>query len=252
MSQDNIFNFLYNLFDFSNKKEESGVRVNKSFLKNDSTSVLKIIIPPRGGGESFIDKILIKRLLKKGYSCLSYYISSSILSPNINETLKSFELIKDQIRSDIFKLKAEHGFKRIDLIATSLGVISACPIANNNSDIDNLFFIVPGSSLALPLWDGVSTQDLRNIYEKQNINNGQLESAWETLAPKNNVNALTGKNIFISISKQDRVIPYVFGRELVDLFKKMYHDKTTIQESSYLGHYLTIIKYYLFNDELLK
>lgn len=252
MSQDNIFNFLYNFFDFSNNKGSSRVVVSKVFLKNNNTSVLKIIIPPRGGGESFIDKILIKRLYKKGYSCLSYYVSSSILSSNINETIKSFDLLVNQIKADISELKNEHDFKRIDVIATSLGVIGACLTANNNNSIDNLFFIVPGSSLALPLWDGISTQDLRTIYEKQNINREQLESAWKTLAPKNNVSLLSDKNIFISISKQDNVIPYVFGKEFVDLFKKIYPNKTTIQESSYLGHYLTILKYYLFSDDLLK
>lgn len=252
MSIDNIINFLFNGFDYFDKEERSEIYINKKFVKNNKSYVLKIILPPWGDGESFLTKILIWRLKKSGYSCLAYFFPKYILSSNINNTPKFYTSIRDQVRSDIFKYKAEYNFQKIDIIAPSLGVVSACLIANDNENIQNLFFIVPGSCLASSLWNGVRTQKLKNVYEHQNINQEQLKTSWESLAPKNNINSMGNKNIFVAISKSDRVIPYCFGKELADLAKKLYPNNTVVQENSCLGHYLTVIKYYLFNKELLK
>jgi len=252
MSPDYFFNFLFNISDLLNKEENLKFHISKIFLKNDKTSILKVVIPSRGGGESFVDKILINRLYKKGYSCLAYRIPGSVLSSDINETVRYFDLIKNQIKSDISKLKNEHHFKRIDIVAASMGVVSACLISNDNDDINNLYFIVPGSNLALSLWNGIRTQNLRNIYEQQNINQEQLNSIWKVLAPKNNINELNNKNIFLSISKQDKIIPYIFGKELMISIKNMYPDNIIVQENNYLGHYLTVVKYYLFSRELMR
>ncbi len=252
MSLDNIISFLFNGFDFIDKEEGLEIYINKKFIKNKDSSVLKIILPPWGDGESFITKILIRRLYKKGYSSLAYFFPKHILSSDVNKTIKTFNFIRDQIKSDILKLKAEHKFQKIDIIAPSLGVVSACLIANDNDDIQNLFFIVPGSCLASSLWNGIRTQKLRNIYEYQNINQEQLKNIWESLAPKNNISAMKDKNIFIAVSKSDKVIPYRFGEELADLAKKLYSNNILIQENSYLGHYLTAVKYYLFDKALLK
>lgn len=252
MSIDNIINFLSNGFDYFDKEECSEIYINKKFAINNKSSVLKIILPPWGDGESFLTKILIWRLKKRGYSCLAYFFPKYILSSNISDTSKFYISIKDQIRSDILKFKAEYNFQKIDIIAPSLGVVSACLIADDNENIQNLFFIVPGSCLASSLWNGVRTQKLKNVYEHQNINQEQLKKSWESLAPKNNINAMRNKNIFIAISKSDRVIPYCFGKELADLAKKLYPTNVVIQENNYLGHYLTVIKYYSFDKELLK
>ena len=130
--------------------------------------------------------------------------------------------------------------------------MNACLIANDNDDIQNLFFIVPGSCLASSLWNGIRTQKLKNIYERQNISQEQLKTSWGNLAPKNNLDAMRNKNIFISISKSDKVIPYCFGKELAYLAKKLYPNNAIVQENSRLGHYLTIVKYYLFDKELLE
>ncbi|MFA6099053.1 MAG: hypothetical protein WCV50_05985 [Patescibacteria group bacterium] len=253
MSLDNIINFLSNGLYSSDKKEE-GVEfnINKKFIKNDSSSTLKIILPPWGDKESIISRILIRRLNKKGYSCLAYFFPRHILSSDVDKTVEFFNTIKERVKSDIKKLKAEYNFQKIDIIAPSLGVVSACLIANGNQDISNLYFIVPGSCLAASLWNGIRTQHLKNIYEKQGINQEKLINIWGSLAPKNNINALAGKNIFIAISRSDKIIPYRFGKELADLMTKLYPQTTVVQENGHLGHYLTVIKYYLSGKELLE
>lgn len=252
MGIDNVIDFLSNGFDLFDKEERSEIQMDKKFIRNDKSSVLKIILPPWGDGESFATKILMWRLKKNGYSCLAYFFPKYILSSNINDTLKFFNSIKDQLKSDILKLKAEYNFQRIDIITLSLGVVSACLIANDNDDIQNLFFIVPGSCLASSVWNGIRTRKLKNVYEHQNINRKRLKISWDSLAPKNNIDAMKNKNIFIAISKSDKVIPYRFGKEFADLAKNLYPNNVVVQENSYLGHYLTAIKYYLSDKELLK
>jgi hypothetical protein len=247
-----MLNFLFHSFGFIDKEDGSDVYINKKFIKNSGSAVLKIILPPWGDKDLLVTKILISRLQNKGYSTLNYFFPRSILSPDVNVTIKSFYLIRDRIKSDIAELKAEYNFKQIDIIAPSLGVVSACLIANNNNDIDNLFLIVPGSCLASSLWHGIRTQKLKNNYQRQNISEEQLIKIWTSLAPKENINALIGRNIFVAISRADKIIPYRFGKELADSLQGIYPSNTVIKQNSHLGHYLTVIKYYMFGRELLK
>jgi hypothetical protein len=252
MATDNIINFLLHGFGSTNKEDNAKFYINKNFVRNNGSAVLKIILPPWGDGDSLVTKILIRRLQNRGYSTLNYFFPRNILSPDVKATIESFYFIRDQIKSDIAKLKAEQGFKQIDINAPSLGVVSACLIANNNNDVNNLFFIVPGSGLAASLWNGIRTQKLKNNYQRQNISEEQLIKIWTSLAPKENINALIGRNIFVAISRADKIIPYRFGKELADSLQKLYPNNTAVKQNSHLGHYLTVIKYYMFGRELLK
>jgi len=252
MSPDYIIDFLYNVVDFFKKENIQKFSIKKTFLINNRTSVLKVIISPKGDQVPPTDRILIKRLYKKGYSCLYYYISGSVLSTDVNETLSNFDQIKNEIRQDISKYKKEYNFERIDMISSSLGNVSACLVTNGNDDINNLYLIVPGSCIASSLWHGIRTENLRSIYEEQEINEIILKDLWRSLDPKNNINALKGKNIFLAITKCDKVIPYTYGKEFVNQVQITYPDNTFINENVNLGHYFTVIKYYIFSDELLK
>lgn len=200
----------------------------------------------------FVTSLLIKRFSKKGNSVLSYNFTGELLSVDINQTPKSFEYIRDKIIFDIQKTKDEYNFERIDLIASSLGVVSACMVANNNKNINNLFFIVPGDCLASSLWNGLRTQKIKKKYSQQGISEDKLKDKWSKVAPRNNLNGLNDKKIFIAISKADKIIRYKFGREFANILKNKYPKNITIEENRHLGHYFTVGKYYLFDDELLK
>ncbi len=213
---------------------------------------MKVILPPWSDGESIVTKILVRRLHKKGFSCVAYFFPRSIISPDFNATVEDFNFIRNEIRADISKIKAEHNFQKIDIIAPSLGVVSACLIANNNKDISDLFFVVPGSCLASSLWHSIRMNFLVKIYKKENLDEEKLRNIWQGLAPKNNINNLANEHVFITVSKADKIIPYHFGQELIDLMKKSYPNNVTTEENNHLGHYLTIIKYFVFSKELLK
>ncbi len=252
---DKIINFLWvtNRFEkYSKNVNFTADEIQRFFIYKEHSFALKIILLGWSSGLSWITKILARRISRKGFSCLVYSLPRTILPHDTNLAPKRFSIIKEFIKQDIANIKSQYNFQKIDIIAVSLGVVSACLIANDNDDIQNLFFIVPGSCLTSSLWNGIKTQKLKNIYERQNINQEQLKISWKSLAPKNNASTMANKNIFIAISKSDKVIPYCFGKELADLVKKLYPNNTIVQENSYLGHYLTAIKYYLFDKELLK
>lgn len=252
MSPDYIIDFLYNVVDLFKKNNFQKFSIRKTFLKNERTSVLKVIISPKGDQVPPTDRILIRRLYRKGYSCLYYYISGSVLSVDVNETLNNFNLIKNQIKQDISKYKTEYNFERIDLISSSLGNVSACLVVNENNDINNLYLIVPGSCLASSLWHSIRTESLKSEYESQGINEVILKDLWQNLDPVNNISNLNNKNIFLAVSKCDKVIPYIYGEELINEVRKLYSGNMVICENHNLGHYLTVVKYFIFNDELLK
>jgi len=252
MSIDNVVNFIFNKLEIFNKEPKPEFFIEKRFFKKENSSVLKIILPPRGRDRLLVTKVLIRRFRKRSYSSLEYFFPEEVLYPDPNDTLKFFDFMKNKVRSDIRELKEKYSFDRIDIIAPSLAVVSACLVANNNEDISNIYLLVPGSCLASSLWKGIRTEKLKRIYEKQNIKLEQLQTLWKNLAPKNNINALDNKNIFIAISKSDKVIPYSFRKELADLVKTKYPQNTSIVENGYLGHYFTVLKYYFFSKKLLE
>lgn len=253
MNFDKIIAFLSLLNRFENYQinDLPAADIKKNFIYKNNSTILKVLIPPWGNGEYLVTKLLRRRLIKKGYSCLSYTLPRRILSSDIYLTLKLFNDISEQIKLDIAELKVKHHFQQIDIISFSLGAVNACLIANNNPDISGLFLIIPGACLASSLWDGVRTQRLKKIYEKQGVNRGQLIKIWADLAPKNNIDALNNKKIFIAISLADKIIPYNSGQELANLLIKRY-SPTIIEKNRRLGHYLTSIKYHLFSEILLK
>ncbi len=251
---DKIINFLWITNHFEKYARNTNFTIDdikRRFTHRSNSSVLKIILPGWSNGISWTTKALVGRLSRKGFSCLVYSLPKIILPYDPNLAPAIFSIIKEFIKKDIANIKSQYNFKKIDIIAPSLGVVIACLIANDNKDITNTFFIVPGSCLASSLWDGTRTQRLKKIYETQNINKEKLKKLWHSLAPKNNIDILSNKRIFVAISKSDKVIPYCYGKELAELSKKLYPD-TLIRENLHLGHYLTTVKYYLFDNELLK
>ncbi len=252
MSPDHLFHFLFRPFDFFRTPEKAEIAIEKRFIATPGATVLKVIIPPWGNGESIVTKILARRLQKAGYACLIYSFPKYLLSTDPKNTLRFFTAIRAQVLADIGQYKSAHSFQRIDLIAASLGVVSACLIANENVDITNLYFIVPGSSLASSLWHGIRTGDLRKAYVHQRFTEQSLVELWAGLAPKKNIDAMQGKHIFITISKADIVIPYRFGQELVDVLHTLYPEDVETEVTRFSGHYLGIISYFVFSKTLLQ
>ncbi|MFA6436609.1 MAG: hypothetical protein WC242_00625 [Candidatus Paceibacterota bacterium] len=250
---DNIIAFFLNNWDrFYHFPDSSELKIRKKLEISKNSSTLKIILPPRGDGDTSVTRILMKRFVKEGYSCLAYFFPKHLLLTNAKKTVEIYDFVQDYTRKDIAEIKKKYHFKRIDIVAPSLGIVSACLMANDNPDISSLYAIAPGSCLATSLWSSNRMEKLRRIYESQGIDLEKLQKLWGHLAPKNNIDDLNNKKIFVALSKSDKVVPYSHGKEFAELLKKQYGANVMIQKNFCLGHYLTVVKYFLFSRELMK
>ncbi len=175
---DKIINFLWVTKRFEKYPDINFTanEIQKLFIHKENSLALKIILPGWGDGLSWVTKILVRRLSRRGYSCLAYSLPKTILPYDPNLAPGIFSIVKETIKRDIKDIKSQYNFKRLDIIAPSLGVVIACLVANDNRDITNTFFMVPGSCLASSLWDGARTQRLKQVYTTQGIDKEKLKN----------------------------------------------------------------------------
>lgn len=222
--------------------------IKKEYGGNKESKRIYIIL---GGWHEihWLSDILKKKILNRKYSYLHYKIKPEILSAKAGLTYKSFESIKKKVIADIKKIKDK--FSEIIVIGTSLHAISAPMIVNNCKEIDKIILVCPGHCLAESLWNGVRTQNLKDAFVKKGINLKKLKQIWKDLAPENNINKMNGKEVVIYNSKSDKVIPYWCGNRLIKKMRKI-GINPIVNTNKYLGHYLTILYFYLFDNAIFK
>jgi len=226
-----------------NKKIPLNNILKKKFNYKKNSKELFVLLPPWGGHLDY-NFFLRHLLMKKGFSVLEYEFPKVILSSNWKLTLNYFNFICRSIGKEIEKLKRDYGFKKIKIIGVSLGCVNACMCANNNPFIDEIFLIIPGHCLAEYMWQGIITQQIRQEYENQKVSLKELKNYWHTLAPENNIIHLKAKKVSIFLSKADKVIPYYSGKKLLEQVKSMKYN-IFYKTNNHLGHYLTILQFYL-------
>lgn len=248
MSLDKIISLFLLGNYFENPTAEDNIQekdlVQRDFKYTPQSRGLYVFIPP-WHRDVLLSKIMERKIVKIGFSALFYSFSPKILSASDVLTVRYFEKIKNIIKNDITTLRGKHNFSEINIISFSIGAVIAMMVADNNDRINKLELIVPGSNLAESMWNGIRTQRIRAEFEKKNITLGQLNRKWEVLAPKDHISGLKCKKIYIQLSRADKIIPYVYGKELADLLKKS-NIKTVVEENNFLGHYCTCLKFYLF------
>ena len=233
--------------DNLNPKKLTGY-IRKEYRETKGSKRVYIIL---GGWHEnhWLSDVLKRKTLKKGYSFLHYKIKPEILSAKVGLTYKAFMGIKKKVIADIKKIKNK--FSEIIFIGTSLHAISAPMIVNNCKEVNKIILVCPGHCLAESLWNGIRTQNLKEDFIKQGITLKKLKKIWKDLAPENNINKMGGKEIVIYNSQSDEVIPYWCGNRLVKKMRKI-GINPIVKTNKYLGHYLTITHFFLFNNEILK
>lgn len=223
--------------------------VKSRFWHKKGSETLFIVLPP-WGGFFYLNFLLRRKILKHGCSLLEYKFPKAILSSNWEITLNNFNKMRDSITEEIKKLKGERAFKKINIVGISIGCVSACMVANNNPLIDETFLIVPGHCLAESMWQGSSTQKIRQSYKNKGITLEELKEYWRGLAPENNVDNLKSKKISIFLSESDVVIPFYCGRKLLDKIESLKYD-LFLETNKSFGHALTALLFYLNPEKIL-
>ncbi len=222
--------------------------IKKEYKESKGSKRIYIIL---GGWHEihWLSDILKKKILNRKYSYLHYKIKPEILSANADLTFKAFENIKRKVIANIKRIKNK--FSEIIVIGTSLHTTSTPMIVNNCEEVNKLILVCPGHCLAESLWNGIRTQNLKDAFVKQGINLKKLKQIWKDLAPENNINKMKGKEIVIYNSKSDEAIPYWCGNRLIKKMRKI-GINPIVKTNKYLGHYLTIGYFYLFNNDIFK
>ncbi|MFA5961335.1 MAG: hypothetical protein WC848_01490 [Parcubacteria group bacterium] len=246
---DKIFFYIRHSRQVFDEKIPARKLIKKKFWQSKDSEELFVILPP-WGGRLYLNYFLRKKILERGYSFLEYEFPEAILSANWEITLEEFSRIRKAIIEEIEKIKKKHKFKKIKLIGVSIGCINTCMIANNNSTIDELFLIVPGRCLAESMWKGISTQKIREVYKRKKITLKKLKEYWQSLAPENNINKLKVKKISIFLSKADVIIPFHYGKKLVEKIKAFKYN-IFYKDNKFLGHNLTALFFYLKPEKYL-
>jgi hypothetical protein len=120
--------------------------------------------------------------------------------------------------------------------------------ASHNPMVSKLVLQVPANSLVSSLWDGIRSRNFKKKFLEMGITKKKLRKFWKTLEPENNVDGLLGKEVHVVLSKQDRVVPYKYGRKLVSILRKM-PVKLSVKTHKKSGHYITVLEELLFSND---
>jgi pimeloyl-ACP methyl ester carboxylesterase len=218
------------------------LNIKKKFTYAKNSKELFIIFPP-WTGRFYLNTLLRKYISRKNCSVLEYEFPKQILSANWKKVLENFLFIKQQTLSDVSALKQKYEFERINVIGISLGCINACMIANNNIDVKKLHLILPGHCLAESLWEGESTQEIRDDLD-DNYNLSNLKEYWRDLAPENNIDNLKIDDISVFLSEADKSIPFDHGKRFLEQLQS-YNYPIEYKIAKHLKHSFAAIFFYL-------
>lgn len=223
-------------------------RSKKDFHHTPGSKTLVVCLP--GGGHPLWGWKLVKRhVVKAGASFLTYYFPREILSDQSKLTLDCFEVINQTVRSDIEKMRVEHGFDRVILVCLSLAGSFGSMIYKDNSLIDEIVCVSTGENLARDMWRGCRSQHLRRSYEEQGISESDLITLWANVSPDKNMPSSRTK-IFVHLGESDRVAPYEFSKTLVPTLEKQGF-KPFYKTYPGWGHYLVSMKFLFFPESFL-
>jgi hypothetical protein len=219
--------------------------VAESKLANQDGKDLHVLFPPWHGGGRVYEK-LIQRIAKQGDAVLAYYFHDEILKPSHDQVLASFQNIRDTVADELTEVVKARHYKRINLIAMSLGNPALALTTSLFTDFDSATLVDGASSLAKSMWHGSRTQHVRAGIEVDGFDLNDLENSWSTLAPINHIGGLLGKDVTMIVSETDRIIPTRYQEELVDAVQAA--DINLSVKRTSLGHYASIGRYCLYGE----
>jgi len=219
----------------------------KAFHHTPGSSRLYILIPP-WHGRLYYDFRIRKKIAAKGFSWVEYEFSPSMLSSDVSKTKVSFEAVRDSILKDIQEWQSRYWFKEMYIVSESMGCVTALMVANRCPAIRKIILVVLGHCLAESLWRGIRTRDIRREMQVSGVTLESLIEQWAELAPENNLEHIHHADFCVYLSHADCVIPYRFGKRLVEVMqrKKL---PVTVRENKRWGHYGTVLRFY-FSPEI--
>src|SRR3989344_4310576 len=220
----------------------------KEYIHFPESEVLVVAIP--GWGSSFLRWNGLEKFVKeKKYSLLTYEFPREIVSVNLHLTGESFHKSAQIIRKDISNFKEKYNFKRIVILAYSLGVTLAALVYKENHSITDIVLVCPGNDIAEDMWFGCHTQFLRKVYEKKGGTLARLKNDVKNLAFEKNLPAREARTL-IYYGKYDEVVKNAQGRELLRVLRE--HNLRFKSKEIRMGHYLTCAYFLKFPERFIQ
>lgn len=214
--------------------------IGMQFVHAPHSDELTIVFPPWHTPQWF-SRHIKQQLLDKRSNALIYEFNPLLLNKDIIKVKKSFEYIALHIPEDVRQIQNHQPIRAINLLGLSIGSVALCITAEKLPRFDNVTLVAPGNDLAVSMWDGWRTRRLRNSLKAEGYKLTELQREWDDLAPQAHVETLKGHTVHIVLAKQDRFIPFQYGKDLFDKLHQL-NPGTTCNISPF-GHIATILRY---------
>ena len=214
--------------------------VGMEYVHVPHSDALTIVFPPWHAPVWFTRHIK-EQLLHNRTNALVYDFNPLLLSKDIIRVKNSFEYIALHIPEDVKKVESSRLIRHINLLGLSIGNVALCITAEKLQKFDNVTLVAPGNDLATSLWDGWRTRRLRNNLKAEGYKLTELQREWDDLAPQAHLETLKEHPVHIILAKEDRFIPFQYGKELFDKLYQL-NPGTTCHVSPF-GHIATILRY---------
>lgn len=215
---------------------------SKEIITGDDNRL--VVIFPHWHGRGWLYKILCSRLVRKGWSILLYDFDDRILSSDDKAVKKAFDNLATTVSKDINRIAKDKRYKEIHLMGLSLGNVPLMMSTPLVKAFHGATLVLPGDDLAIDMWHGMVTQNLKYIYQKKHIGLEKLDREWAAETPYKYLPYLSGKNIHIFISKSDKIIRSDYQKRMADLLIKT--ESTAKVSVWHIGHALSLARYCLF------
>lgn len=171
----------------------------------------------------------------QGYRVMAFEYDRAVLDGGQPKLLvDAIDHVMETIRNDVTSHKAA------GVYGISLGTIFAHDVLKIEG-IDKVIFSAGGSCILRAVWDVPNDGPARRHFVTNGFDRAEVEQGWKGYDLEAKPEDLTGKKALILVSKADKVIPYKYVLESLEVWKKG-SGQLEVVTSSWMSHFMLIIR----------
>jgi hypothetical protein len=185
--------------------------------------------------EHFPYRVFVKRLTKKGYSCIIYDFPPRIILSGDFDIWQQFsdEIIADA-KERIKKYK-KRGAAHFYAYGVSIGSLYANMLARSTPEISHVILNLSHGDVARNIWTFKTVRQAKQNLIDKGFDEAAVRQNITYLDPIFNAPGLKGKKILLQLSRQDKIFPKEQTKHLKLAFEAAGLDMTYL-ENKHLGH----------------
>lgn len=184
----------------------------------------------------------IRRLQKRGYSCILYDYPFAMTSKETS--LERWRLFFEQIVADaqsrLHRLE-QNGATHFYAYGISMGTLVANSFTRQTPEIHHVILNLTYGDVATNIWTFKGMRAAKRIFIRQGHNVDSLREQMTYADPIFNAKALRSKKVLLQLARRDRVLRYNQTVKTLEAFRAAKLD-LTYRENKHLGHFMGGIK----------